>query len=127
MKAKNDDACLVEPKVNLTKENRKQKIRDLNDILRKSGCGGKTLIADGIVTRGPDFAQAVLKAVQTFNAFSDANDPWGEHDFGSLMVQHQRINWKIDYYNKTATGHSSDPASNTLTLRVLTIMLAEEY
>ncbi len=127
MKAKNDDACLVGNKVNPSNQARKQKIRDLNDALRKSGCGGKTLITDGIVTRGPDFTQAVLKAVQAFNVFSDANDPWGEHDFGSLMVQHQRIIWKIDYYNKAAMGHSGDPASNTLTLRILTIMLAEEY
>ena len=127
MKAKNDDPCLVGHTANPSNEARKQKIRDLNDILRKSGCCGKTLITNGIVARGTDFAQAVLKAVQVFNAFSDANDPWDEHDFGSLMVQHQRIIWKIDYYDKTATGHSGDPASNTLTLRVLTIMLAEEY
>ena len=69
MKAKNGDTCLVGPKANIANETRKQKIRDLNDALRKSACGGKTLITNGIVARGPDFAQAVLKAVQAFNAF----------------------------------------------------------
>jgi hypothetical protein len=37
------------------------------------------------------------------------------------------IFFKIDYYDRTLTHHSSDPADPTVTSRIITVMLAEEY
>jgi uncharacterized protein DUF3768 len=37
------------------------------------------------------------------------------------------IFFKIDYYDKPLAGHSPDPADSSVTERVITIMLAEEY
>ena len=51
----------------------------------------------------------------------------GEHDFGSFEIGEQRFFWKIDYYDLSLCYGSNDPAEPTLTKRVLTIMLAEEY
>ncbi len=48
-------------------------------------------------------------------------------DFGALQIDGERILFKIDYYDRSLTGHSPDPADPSYTTRVLTIMLAEEY
>ena len=37
------------------------------------------------------------------------------------------IFFKIDYYDRTLTHHSPDPADPAVTERVITIMLADEY
>jgi len=65
--------------------------------------------------------------VKAYDDFTPASDPYGEHDFGSLMFQDHQIFWKIDYYDLDFTIHSPDPADETVTARVLTVMLAEEY
>ena len=127
MTARNENPCFIGPTKTPTKESQIHQIRCLNDALRKSGCGGRVLITNGIIERGMEFAQAALKSVEDFAAFTDANDPWGEHDFGSLLVMHQRVLWKIDYYDRAGVFHSPDPSSNKVPLRVLTIMLPEEY
>ncbi|MDF3016237.1 MAG: hypothetical protein K0R44_1462 [Thermomicrobiales bacterium] len=49
------------------------------------------------------------------------------HDFGALEVEGERLFFKIDYFDQTLSAHSPNPADETATKRVLTIMLAEEY
>jgi hypothetical protein len=69
----------------------------------------------------------ILEAVARFNSFDEDNDPYGEHDFGALEVEGERLFFKIDYYDQSLSAHSPDPADETVTKRVLTVMLAEEY
>ncbi len=70
---------------------------------------------------------AILAAVAAFVAFDDDNDPHGEHDGAMLAAAGQQVIWKIDYYDSDLTAHSPNPADPTVTTRVLTVMLAEEY
>jgi len=65
------------------------------------------------------------RAVECFSSFTEDNDPYGEHDFGSLRFEGQRIFWKIDYYDETLSKWC-DPLDGRCR-RHLTIMLAEEY
>jgi len=100
---------------------RSERIACLNDEYRKARQGF-------MVTRGvsalPNIA-TVLSMVQDFNKFSENNDPYGEHDFGSFVCFGQKLFWKIDYYD-SALELWADPLSSECH-RVLTVMLAEEY
>lgn len=104
------------------------RIRELNDRFRTQGLGnGRILVTAGIQEAGHDFVVACVDAVRSFDAFDDSNDPWGEHDFGAIDVDGQRVFFNFDYYNPTLTAGSENPANEGVTHRVLTIMLASEY
>jgi hypothetical protein len=66
-------------------------------------------------------------AIEVYDNFCHANDPYEEHDFGSFEADGRTIFFKIDYYDSTLTVHSPDPSDPAVTKRVITIMLAEEY
>ncbi len=107
---------------------RKAKIRELNDNFHQHAVGnGSIMITAGVQALGEDKMLAVTSAVIAFDDFTPDNDPYGEHDFGSLDIAGKKIFWKIDYYDRSMEMGSPDPADETVTHRVLTIMLASEY
>jgi len=108
-------------------EQRTALIRALNDRLRMQHVGGRLLLTPGVTALGADTVLAVLLAIQAFDSFSEENDPYNEHDFGSLDVRGSKIFWKIDYYDLTLNEAATDPADSKECARVLTVMLAEEY
>ena len=102
-------------------------IRRLNDTFRSTFAGGRVMMTAGVDAL-PGLTKAkLLAAVRSFSVFTPDNDPYGEHDFGSLTVDDVGVFFKIDYYDPTLTAGSEDPADPTKTTRVLTIMLKEEY
>ena len=101
------------------------KIAALNDAARTSFIGCRVVITPGIAAM--DDLDAIMAKVRTFAEFTDRNDPYGEHDFGSFDYAGQTLFWKFDYYDADLLMHSLDPADPAVTCRVLTIMLAEEY
>lgn len=106
----------------------RQAIRELNDLLRREGRGnGTVVVTPGIQERSWDFLQRAFQAVRKFDQFSEDNDPWGEHDYGAVEVDGEKVFWKIDYFDPTFAQGSANPANEAVTHRVLTIMLASEY
>ena len=103
------------------------RIRVLNDELRRNLSGGRALITPGIAALGDDFVERLVKTIAVFDDFCHANDPYEEHDFGSFEVDGHSVMFKIDYYDRDLQCHSPDPADPAVTLRVITIMLAREY
>jgi hypothetical protein len=117
------------------------RIAALNDLLRKGGFGGSVYFTQGVRARGEAFIFDALRAVRDFSAFTQENDPHGEHDFGIVLVaekevaypkatfagQMQKVFWKIDYYAPGLTQGSEDPSDPAKTARVMTVMLADEY
>ena len=106
---------------------RRQKIAALNDALRRHGTGGRIMLTSGIQALGQAAVNEILNKVRTFTAFTQDNDPYGEHDFASITVNGNKIFWKIDAYDKDLQYGSPDPADPSVTIRVMTILLAEEY
>jgi hypothetical protein len=104
-----------------------ERVRELNDELRKTGAGGNTYLTRGLSDKGSDFVEKVCAAVRNFDAFTDDNDPWQEHDCATLDVDGEPVMYKIDLYDVNMEYGSPDPADPKVTRRVLTIMLAEEY
>jgi hypothetical protein len=103
-------------------------IRELNDQLRRSLAGGVLVMTAGVITLGHARQLTILQAVAEFDTFDEGNDPYGEHDFGALEVEGARVLfWKIDYFDRNLSRRSPDPADPSVTTRVLTVMLAEEY
>ena len=103
------------------------KIRELNDQFRKTFSGGKVLRTAGVDALPVQEQAAILAMVQGFDDFNKSNDPYGEHDFGAFDFDGVTYFWKIDYYDVDYQYLSLDPSDETITNRVLTIMLAEEY
>ena len=103
------------------------RIRELNDRFRESFTGGTVVVTAGIVDLGAPTQREIIAAIRAFTVFDASNDPYHEHDFGSVTIDGETIFWKIDYYDLTMTYGSEDPADPTKTTRVLTIMLASEY
>ena len=108
--------------------NTAEAIAQLNDLARKAmGVACRLVQTSGISALPPAEQSAIREKVETFNDFSPDNDPHGERDFGAFQHEGKRIFWKIDYYDRTLTWGSENPADATQTVRVLTIMLASEY
>ena len=102
-------------------------IRHLNDQLRQSLAGGVLVMTAGVIALGHAHELNILRAVAAFETFHQDNELYGEHDFGAVEVEGERLFWKIDYYDRNLSAHSPDPADPSVTTRVLTIMLADEY
>jgi hypothetical protein len=100
------------------------RIRVLNDNFRSTFIGGQVVMTAGVDELPLDAKAKILLMVRAFSEFSEDNDPYGEHDFGSFEVAGEKFFWKIDLYeDPTVKDSDGEPLVN----RVLTIMLAEEY
>jgi Protein of unknown function (DUF3768) len=102
-------------------------IRTLNDELRQNLSAGTALITAGVAALGAESVARIVKTIAVYDDFCHANDPHEEHDFGVFEVDGNTIFFKIDYFDKSRCYHSPDPSDPSVTERVITIMLAEEY
>jgi Protein of unknown function (DUF3768) len=103
------------------------RIRTLNDQLRRHLSGGRAVMTPGVAALGPEAVQRLVQTIATFDDFCTANDPHGEHDFGAFEFDGMPVIFKIDYYDRALNFHSPDPGDPAVTERVITLMLAEEY
>lgn len=112
------------------------KLAEQNDRFRKTWGADFTVPGQIVMTRGvadlsPAAKAIIMQQVQTFDTFTEDNDPYGDHTFGAFEFEvagnSYRIFWKIDLYDTQYSMGSDDPANPQVTRRVLTIMHASEY
>lgn len=87
------------------------RIAELNDQLRKSvpdvpETQGFCMVTRGVLDRPDDAVAQIFSLVRDFSGFTEDNDPYGEHDFGVVEVEDQKVFWKIDYYDQQMKLHS---------------------
>ena len=106
-----------------------EQIRALNDQLRQhlSQHTELAFMTPGIAALGQEAVQRIVQTIAVYDDFCHANDPHEEHDFGSFEADGHTIFFKIDYFDRSLTYGSPDPSDPSLTRRVITIMLAQEY
>lgn len=92
-----------------------------NDEFRRSGFG--IVVTPGI--QALEDLIGLIDEVRRFNDFNEDNDPYGEHDFGTVYWLGEKVFWKISYYDQKLE-YGEDPLSLDCR-RVLTVMLASEY
>jgi hypothetical protein len=109
-----------------TSTTKAEQIAQLNDRFRRSP-GANWVITASVQAKGAEFIRRAVQAVVAFDHFPEGDNPHGERDFGAFDLSGQRLFWKIDYYDHALEYGSPDPTNPTITQRVMTIMLAEDY
>ena len=78
-----------------TKSTQTERIRDLNDELRKNFGQGHAVMTTGIAALGSEAVANIVKTIEIYDDFCHANDPYEEHDFGSFVADGHTIFWLI--------------------------------
>ena len=76
----------------MTATNRAAKIAALNDALRRdpgTGEHGRIVMTRGVSELGVPFMMQALTKLKAFDVFTNDNDPYGEHDFGTFESQQE--------------------------------------
>lgn len=117
-----------------TDKERAAAIAALNDAFRTGfrPALGRIMITSGAreaVAAWPLGELGLYEKVRAFTAFTADNDPYGEHDFGSVEYAEAKFYFKIDYYQRGSNFSlgSETPDDAATTERVMTIMLASDY
>ncbi|WP_062014878.1 DUF3768 domain-containing protein [Aureimonas sp. AU4] len=105
----------------------RDRVRTLNDQLRQQQTGGTIVTTPGVRALGAAAVAATLRAVAAFDDFGAHNDPFDEHEFGSVVIEGQTVWFKVEAYDLDMRWHSPDPADPAVTHRIMTLMLPEEY
>ena len=95
------------------------RIRALNDALRQTLTRGRAVITPGVAALGQAAVAPIIKTIAVFDDFCQANDPYGEHDFGAFEAEGHTIFFKIDLYEEPGVKNKN---GEPVVTRVLTIV-----
>ncbi|MGV1754893.1 DUF3768 domain-containing protein [Agrobacterium sp. CG674] len=113
----------------MTEEDKKARIRQLNDEVRLNGVAlnARILTAGRLAQEDPVLGIVVGHYASKFTEFNEDNDPHGEHDCAKFTVKGQEFLFKFDYFALDEEHLSEHPEDPAVTIRVMTLMYAEDY
>jgi hypothetical protein len=77
---------------------------ELNDDFRRTFVGGLVMITAGVEAMPDEQRRSLLAKVRAFDAFTEDNDPHGEHDFGAVDEGGVRCFWRRTASSETQWG-----------------------
>ena len=89
------------------------RVRALNDALRQHLTGGRAVITPGVAALGQAAVARIVKTIAVFDDFCQANDPYGEHDFGAFEAEGRTIFFKVDLYEEPGVKSENGQLSST--------------
>jgi len=104
-----------------------QRIRELNDGLRRTFMGGQVVMTRGFADLPSSTKAQAIVAIRSYDGFDAGSDPYGEHDFGSVEIDGETVWFKIDAFDQNLQYGSPDPSDPKVTRRVMTLLLPSEY
>ena len=87
-------------------------------------CGVHDLIEVGSFQASIMLRAQIQAAIRNYG-FKPGDGP--ERDFGSFVFMGNKLFFKIDAYDRALECGSPDPGDASVTIRVMTVMLASEY
>jgi hypothetical protein len=104
------------------------RIAELNDRFRKGDRTlGKYSMSQQVSALSLEEKGQLIQLIQAFENFTSENDPYAEHDFGSIGMDGEKYYFKIDYYDSEFEYGAEDPSDERYSRRLLTIMHSSEY
>jgi hypothetical protein len=103
-----------------------ERIRALDDHLRKNPTADVAIVTPGIAALGQEAADRIIRTITAFDDFCCANDPDEDHDTGSFEAEGRTISFKIDHFERAPESAAPELAGQLDRVRIITLMLAEE-
>ena len=106
---------------------RLQSIRALNDDARQRLTAGTANLSPGVMALGPAGVHRIIKAIASYDNFDPDDDRFEQHEAGTFDADGHTIFFKIDSLDLAEEGLSPDPADFEVTVRIINVMLTDEF
>jgi hypothetical protein len=124
------------PEEDYTAAERAKTIAEHNDRFRNTWgadftISGQIVMTQAVAALCPAWMARMMQAIQHFDDFTEDNDPYGDHSFGSVEItigdDTKTIWFKIDLYDLNLEYGAEDPTDLDRTKRVMTILFPSDY
>lgn len=103
------------------------KIVTLNDAFRRDFSSDDVILSRGIQALCPEADREDLFDAIRCSDSTQLDDAFGERSCGTVGYDGAPVAWRIEYYNPTGDDESSDPADETVTRRMMTMIIADTF
>ena len=120
--AQSENLGLSEPRVVLSRAERRARIIELNDQFRTTFKGGRVQMTPSVYDLDARLRGRAVYAMSRYKKFDDDS----EHDSGVFIFAGYSFEWRIEYRDKDGTGTSPDPADPDKIFRALTLYAVDD-